>query len=59
MNKAVSASGLELGGKTKLNAGKKKADSRRSYVAAAGDRYTRNLQVSHSHMEIYRLIEIV
>ena len=46
-------------GKTKLNAGRRKAESKRSYVAPAGDRYQMEFYlISHGHTAIHRSIEI-
>ena len=36
---ALACGRIELGGKTKLNAGRKKAESRRSLVTTTGDRH--------------------
>ena len=43
--------------KTKLNAGKKDAESERSHGAAAGDRHAETLLVGHNLMVVHRLME--
>ena len=45
-------------GKTKLNAGRKEAESKRSHGAAAGDRCAETLLVGHNLMVMHRLMEI-
>ena len=45
-------------GKTKLNAGKKKVESERSYRTTTRDIHVKSLPVSHSHMLIHRLKEM-
>ena len=45
--------------KTKLNAGKKEAESERSHGAAAGDRCAETLLVGHDLLVMHRLMEML
>ena len=45
-------------GKTKVNAGTRKAESRRSHGAISGDRCAETLLLGHGLMVIHRLIDM-
>ena len=54
----VDSTELRYVGKTKLNAGRRRAESRRSHGTAAGDRHAENLLVGHDLVMMHRLMEM-